>query len=78
MELIGEAKAAGVSVLGVDGFYLGPDLIESTMEHCLDLSDEVDRGGGGHEAAAVFVRARMDQRLHFEVVLGEAPATGQA
>jgi hypothetical protein len=71
LELIGRARAAGLPVLGVDGFFLDGPRTVSPLEHLADFSSAVRRGDGAWDAATSFIRARRELGLVFEVVLGD-------
>lgn len=71
LELIARARAAGLPVLGVDGFIVEGDAVVSPLEHLADFSSAFERGDGAWDDAAAFVEARQSAGLVFEVVLDD-------
>lgn len=74
--LIGVARADGIRVLGVDGFFIGDKWTEPSMENSLDLSclpSEADPCDIAisfiKEHAAAYKPDAENRRIYFEVVL---------
>jgi len=67
--LIEAARQAGIRVLGIDGFLLGPESTEPSMEHSIDYSSWPRQSGCWTEAS-IFVRSQPSDFV-FEVVLDE-------
>ena len=71
LEFIGRAQAAGLPVLGVDGFLLDGERTMSPLEHLANYSDAAKRADGSWDAARSFIGSRRGSGLVFEVVLGD-------
>jgi hypothetical protein len=59
-------RAAGVRVLGVEGFRIAGEAVQPDMDAILDLSDVLDPEVSVSEARR-FLRAVADQELMFEI-----------
>jgi hypothetical protein len=65
--LTNAAREAGIAVLGVDAFILGPGITQPVMEHSRDLSAQ-SSATDSWTSAIDFIQ-RQPEHLYFEVVL---------
>ncbi|MDR3715555.1 MAG: hypothetical protein P4L51_22320 [Puia sp.] len=69
LQIIDECKKRNIVLLGIDGFYLGENTTEPSMENSVDFSMRPFTESI-YEDAIAFLKARND-RLHFEIVYSE-------
>jgi hypothetical protein len=71
IDLIHRCNTAGVRVLGIDAFLVGPDWIQPSMEHSIDFSSEhqAELLKNSWQHAERFVREREATPFLFEVVM---------
>ena len=73
LALVDRAAEEGVPILGIDGFRLTVRGPEAALDRIADHSAAVADGHGCWEDAETFIRARADERLVFELTLGDDP-----
>jgi len=64
LAIINRLEEAGVEVLGIDGFKIGPDWIQPFMEHSIDF----EYAEKNWDRARKFLEEKKDQGLVFEIV----------
>jgi hypothetical protein len=71
IELIRTCHDAGVRVLGIDAFLVGPDWIQPSMDHSIDFSTEhhAELLKNSWQHAERFMREREATPFLFEVVM---------
>lgn len=73
IQLVNRAAEAGVPVVAVRGFQIGPEGTRPSTENAADYSDAVGDGHGCWTDAEAFIRAREADGLVFQLSLGDDP-----
>jgi hypothetical protein len=67
LQLVAEARLAGVPILGIEGFKVAGKKVHPSLEHILDLSTG---GADSWAEAESFLRNRVAPDMRVEVILG--------
>jgi hypothetical protein len=71
LDLVEEARARAINVLGIDAFFASDSGITPSMEFSRSYSDEFGAKENNHVMAIDHITRFRDDGLHFEVVLDE-------
>jgi hypothetical protein len=75
-EIVDRCEAAGIRILGIDGFYLTPRSTEQPIEWILDLS-EFQMDQSAYNAARQFLEQGIHLPLFYEFFLDDPAAPQQ-
>ena len=73
IQMINRAAEAGVPIVRVDGFPLGPGETGASAGDVADFAAPVADGHGCWTEAEAFIQARAEGGLGFELTLGDDP-----
>ncbi len=68
LDMVRRCGEEGIEVLGLDGFKLTEQTIQTVMEQSIDVS--FPRSSDSWRKVESFLAARLDSDLYFEVVIG--------
>ncbi len=71
IEFIDACQKEQIQILGIDGFYIGEDLIQSSMANSIDYTAGDASHENKHEEAISFL-LDQDETMYFEIVTADA------